>query len=259
MKSIAVLLFVAACTSLSLSVQLPAQTRPAAQQDPAANNAANQSNANAIPVPSTADAPEVTNPQLRPVPGELETKLDTRTTRPGESVVVRTTASAATANGIVIPKGSKIVGHVTSVQTLNQANENTRVTLQFDRAVLRGGQQLPIKSVIQSVAPAMPASSAPAAKGEPDKPEPSAQPQSASADTAPHANSALVVGKIVAKNGNLDIRTTAIPGVLLAADADGQPFPDASGALVGSQKNLHLEGGTRMVLAVAEVPLRNAR
>ena len=61
-------------------------------------------------------------------------------------------------------------------------------------------------------------------------------------------------GTIVARNGNVAIRTTSIPGVLLANDINGLPFSNASGLLVGARRDIHLDGGTQMVVAVAAAP-----
>jgi hypothetical protein len=61
-------------------------------------------------------------------------------------------------------------------------------------------------------------------------------------------------GSIVARNGNVAIRTTAIPGVLLANDINGLPFTNASGMLLGARRDIHLDGGTQMVVAVAAAP-----
>ena len=65
-------------------------------------------------------------------------------------------------------------------------------------------------------------------------------------------------GTVVATQGNVAIKTTGIPGVLLAANANGQPFSNASGALLGARQNVHLEGGTQVVLAVADVNGKSA-
>ena len=115
-----------------------------------------QSNANAqaVPVASTANPPEVANPQLRPVTGQLEKKLDSKNAKPGDPVIVKTTENADIANGVVIPKGSRIVGHVATVQPHSKDHENAQLTLQFDQAQLKGGQTLPIETVLENVAPA---------------------------------------------------------------------------------------------------------
>jgi hypothetical protein len=67
-------------------------------------------------------------------------------------------------------------------------------------------------------------------------------------------SSAPVAGTVVAKNGNIAIRTTAIPGIFLAGNVNGQPFSNAAGALLGAKQDVHLEGGTVMVLAIAAAP-----
>lgn len=253
----------------------------AAQQMPANPNAASaqQAVAPAVPVPSTANVPEVNNADLRPVDGELESKLDSKTAKAGDSVVVKTTRKATIADGIVIPKGSKIVGHVTDVAVRDNSNENTRVTLQFDQAELKGGQNLAIRSVIQSVAPpqgeanqmsapglsggAGAMGSAPGPAGTPGgsgSPVPS---QGSGPVVAPNASASqggtAAVGTVVARNGSVAVRTTAIPGVLLAANADGQPFSNASGALLSARQNVRLDGGTQIVLAVVDAGSKNGR
>lgn len=65
-------------------------------------------------------------------------------------------------------------------------------------------------------------------------------------------------GTVVATQGNVEIKTTAIPGVLLAVASNGQPFSNASGALLGAKQNVHLDGGTRVELAVADTGARGA-
>jgi len=74
-------------------------------------------------------------------------------------------------------------------------------------------------------------------------------------------NSAPAPGTVVARQGNLAIQTTAIPGVLIGANANGKPFSNASGVFLGARQNVRLDGGTQIVLAVADAGTRasNAR
>lgn len=257
---------------------MPRQTIPAQQGSTAAE-----------PVPSTANAPEVNNGELRPVNVELVSKLDSKSAKNGDAVVVKTTEKATIASGVVIPKGSKIMGHVTDVQAHSESNPNSKVAIQFDQAELKGGQTLPIKSVLQSIAPASgsdgaqeaspfgtgSAPSSPASPSAPAAPSsgasgssPSASPsygnsggasssmpsQGSAAAGAPGAGpvGGPAVGTVVAHQGNIDIKTTGIPGVLIAATSNGQPFSNASGALLGARQNVHLDGGTKMTLAIAD-------
>jgi hypothetical protein len=224
-----------------------------------------QGNAASVPVPSTADSPEVLDPDLRPIRGELVDKLDSKTAKSGTILIVKTTATASTANGVVIPKGSKLVGRVTDIQPHENGNDNAKVTLQFDHAELKGGQSLPIRSVIEAIAPPNESTVDDAVVfgtmigGAPSSD--SGPPGTGTANTrsvpAPvsglPSGTTLKIGTVISQNGNVTVRTTAIPGVLLASNSDGQPFPDASGSLLSSTDNVHLDGGTHIVLAVSDV------
>ncbi|HEY1898024.1 MAG TPA: hypothetical protein VGG62_17225 [Terracidiphilus sp.] len=264
-------------------------TQPSTAPEPANPQASNPgsgssvgSNPKAEPAPSTADSPEIANPALRPVTGELENKLDTKDAKNGDPVVIKTTGTAATADGIEIPKGSRIVGHVIDVAAKGAGGDNSRVTIQFDQAEIKGGQRLPILSVIQAVEPAgsggAPESAqggAPATASGPAGQSGTGQAGTGQAgtgqatgndtsaggtQTSPSAQStpgALPpVGTVVARKGNIAIKTTAIPGVLLVGNANGQPFSNASGALLGAQQDVQLNDGTVMVVAIAMMPPR---
>jgi hypothetical protein len=221
-------------------------------------------------VPESAPAvPETAAIPMSPVNGELVSKLDSKTAKTGDSVVVQTQASVKTDDGTEIPKGSKLIGQVVSVRP-SEAGENSQVVLQFDHAELKSGKNMAIHSQIQSIAPAggdtssAPASSeamsappaAPAtapgasgSNGSMGNRTPSGAPQEAVAGSG-----APVAGTIVAKNGNIAISTTSIPGVLLANNAPGQQDPrmaKASSILLGAKKDIQLDGGTQMVLGVS--------
>ena len=300
-KILVPVLFLAGCVSLSLAAQqpapspspstpqsMPAQPNPGTQPDsPSAQP--RDTKATAVPVPSTASAPEAGNDQLRPVTGELEKKLDSKNAKPGDPVILKTTEKATTADGVVIPKGSRIIGHVIDVQAHSKETPNARLTIQFDQAEIKGGQTLPIQTVMESVSPptttvhptdtmnsmgsapvANPSGTRGAMTGSPMGASPMGAPSAGGAASAPSAgggvptmsagteaqaaNAAPKTGTVVARQGNVAIKTTAVPGVLLATNANGKPFSNASGALLGAKRNVHLDGGTEVVLAVMETP-----
>lgn len=253
--------------SSSPQVAPPQQTSP----EPGASQT---SPGQATQVPSTANSPEVAMPQLRPVTGELQSKLDTKEAKAGDAVVVKTTSPATMAEGVEIPKGSKLMGHIIDVAPQGQGSENSRVTIQFDQAQLQSGKNMPIRSVIQSVAPPG-ATSGPDAAGGPPATAPSngataggnSPSSGSSASTAPGANpsspasdasqaggAAPAPGTVVATRGNLAIKTTSIPGVLLIGDVNGRPFSNAAGALLGAKQDVHLDNGTVMVVAIMAAP-----
>jgi hypothetical protein len=248
--------------SFPLLAQQPPPTtqtnRPAAQQSPQATEPQNSPSA-------SQEAPVI---ELSPVNGELVSKLDSKTAKTGDSVVVQTKASAKTADGTEIPKGSKLVGHVLAAKP-SGAGENSQVALQFDHIELKGGQNLPIHSQIQSIAPAGGAAStaalsAPPASGSANPSASAANggssasgaPQTAGGNSgsAPAASGAPAAGTVVARTGNIAIATTSVPGVLLANNAPGQQDPrmaQASSILLGAKQDIQLDGGTQMVLGVS--------
>jgi hypothetical protein len=230
-------------------------TRPPTQQTPPGAEPEQQN--------SPAASPQAPVIEMSPVNGELVSKLDSKTAKTGDSVVVQTKASAKTPDGTEIPKGSKLVGHVLASKP-SGAGENSQVALQFDHIELKGGQNLPIHSQIQSIAPAGGAASTAALSGPPaagsSNPSTSAANGGSSANGAPQAgaapagNGAPAAGTVVARTGNIAIATTSVPGVLLANNAPGQQDPrmaQASSILLGARQDIQLDGGTQMVLGVS--------
>jgi hypothetical protein len=226
---------------------------------------------------------------LKPVTAELVNKLDSKSAKQGDSVVVKTNEDVVFPGGADIPKGSKLVGHITNVQARADGKENSQIAIQFDHAELKGGQNMAIESVIQSLSPAagyndtannaVPQSYGSSPQGAPNttsQPSQGMNGQGTNGSNPNMANSRPEVpsntmaqpgvtnqttgtgmpepGSIVARNGNVAIRMTAIPGVLLANNINGLPFTNASGMLLGARRDIHLDGGTQMVVAIAASP-----
>jgi hypothetical protein len=252
---------------------------PPAVQVPTTSAPAQPGNASS-PAPANStetNSPAATNVELKPVKGELVGKLDSKTAKTGDSVVVKTRETVKTADGTEIPKGTKLVGHVTLVQPHSTTNQNSELAVQFDRAELKGGQTLPIHSMIQSVAPApgegetssmnsfgtgpmVAGGGAPSAGGGMTGSRagaPGASPGTATTTSVTPMASGPVdqnsgqngssAGRVVAGSGPNAIRTTDIPNVYLASNAAGP----ASGTLFAAKDNVHLDGGTQIVLDIA--------
>jgi hypothetical protein len=278
----------AALCALPVAAQQPDSAQPQNPQ-PQTSEPAAQPQTQAQPQQAQAQpqGPAISAKDLSPLTGELESKLDSKNAKPGDSVVLKTTEKTVMANGTVIPKGSKIMGHVTGVQAHDDQSPNGQLTLQFDQAQLKGGQSLPLLSTLQSVSPSesaaadsspMPMASAPsggsaapssgtsgggsmgssgtanAQASRPAQPQPGAMAQSGGAQSSGPAP-----GTEVARKGNIVIRTTSMPGLFVAANVDGLPFSNASGVLICAKKDVHLDGGTKVELAVAEPPAGGAR
>ena len=231
----------------------------------------------ATAAPDSSAVPAAPVAELRPVNGELVSKLDTKTAKTGDELVVQTKASVKTADGTEIPKGSKLVGHVVAVQS-SASGQNSQVALKLDHAELSGGQSLPIQSQIQSIGVTGAGSDAASSRGSTSEPptggsanaNSGANPGGASGaanapgytpgyspNSAGAGAGAPAAGTVVARNGKIAIQTTNIPDVLLANNAPGQQDPrmeQASSILLGAKKDVQLDGGTPMVIALAVAP-----
>jgi hypothetical protein len=91
--------------------------------------------------------------EMSSVTGELQGKLDARNARVGDRVVLKTTEKVQTADGTVIPRGTRLVGHITLVQTRDSTHAVSQMGIAFDRAELKNGQSIAIHTLIRGVNP----------------------------------------------------------------------------------------------------------
>ena len=156
MKKFLVLWTVLAVSSLPLLAQQAdatvTQSATASTTGVNANQSAN-ANAQAGPASAQASGSASANAEMRPVNTELVGKLDSKSAKAGDAVVVKTTKKVKTADGLVIPKGSRLIGHVAAVQAHASGQADSSMTLAFDRAELKSGESVGIHSVIETVTP----------------------------------------------------------------------------------------------------------
>src|SRR5437016_5439614 len=82
----------------------------------------------------------------------LSAPLDTKKCKPGDPVTARATESAKSDGKTVIPKGSKLVGHVTQASARSKGDAESSIGVVFDKAILKGGQEVPLNVAIQAIA-----------------------------------------------------------------------------------------------------------
>lgn len=81
----------------------------------------------------------------------LERPVDARKNKPGDPVVAKTTEDVKSQGKVVIPRGSKIVGHVTEVKAREKGQAESAVGVVFDHAVLKDGSHMPLSLAVQAV------------------------------------------------------------------------------------------------------------
>lgn len=90
--------------------------------------------------------------QATTVSAELTKSLNSKDAKAGEEVVAKTTSKATLADGTKLPKGSKLIGHVTEAQAKSHGHDDAELAFAFDHAVLRDGREIPIHAAMRSLA-----------------------------------------------------------------------------------------------------------
>jgi hypothetical protein len=89
--------------------------------------------------------------EMSTVTCELDGKLDSKMAKAGDGVVLRTTDKTITSDGTQIPRGARLVGHVTEVAAYDPDIGPARIAIAFDRAELKKGQSVAIFVLIRDV------------------------------------------------------------------------------------------------------------
>src|SRR6201998_3107227 len=91
---------------------------------------------------------------------ELTAPVDSKKAKPGDPVAARTTEPTKSNGKTVIPKGSKLVGHVTQASSRAKGDSESALGVVFDKAILKNGQEVPLNVAIQALASAQSAATA---------------------------------------------------------------------------------------------------
>jgi len=86
---------------------------------------------------------------------ELAKSLDSKKLKEGNEVEAKMAAGILAADGTTIPSGSKVIGHVTEAKARAKGDAESTLGIVFDKIVRPGGEQTPIKSVVQAAAPSL--------------------------------------------------------------------------------------------------------
>jgi hypothetical protein len=128
---------------LGVGITAAAQSAP----DAAAANVDTQTTS-----PASAQSNAIIERYMTSVDTELTGKLDSRNAAVGQEVTAKTRQAARLADGTTLPRGTKLVGHVTRVQAQTKDQPYAALAMSFDRAELKDGQSVALRSVIRMVA-----------------------------------------------------------------------------------------------------------
>jgi len=234
------------------------------------------------PTPAQSSSPSESSPADASLTGgtvinaTLKSSVDSKKAKPGSPVTAQTTEAVKSVDGrTVLPKGTKLTGHVTQASAAGKGENQSALGIQFDKAQLKGGQEMPLTNLsIQAVAapahetsnygtdtgttaqPGMPTSTSGAPANNPSmagsrgaRPE-GTPPSTATPQPYPSGNPGATAGNEGNSAGPLPPNTRGVYGIEGVRIA---PAQNGEGTLLTSTgKNVHLDSGTRLLLVVRQ-------
>jgi len=203
----------------------------------------------------------------------LAKNVDAKKNKVGDEVTTTIVEDLKSNGEVMIPKNSRVVGHITQIQAHSKEHPESQLAIAFDRLVIKDGAEIPLSASIQAVAAPETAPSGDSEKSSIDSGETgdsmggtiaasggrSGPPSSGGggrsstggvAGTA--AGNAGSVGGTAGEatgSGGLSARTQGIvglKGLSLNTEADA-----SQGSVISSDhQNVHLEHGTQLILRV---------
>jgi len=241
MKTNGITLLAALGASLTIAASVP----PAFAQD--ASNAGRSGQTEASLAPGST------------IPVELNSSIDSKKAKAGDPITAHTLESLkSTDDRLILPKGAKIEGHVTQATARSKGGNESALGIQFDKAFLKDGGEIPLNVIIRAMAGPV-NFSAPSDLGttpnlgttqtSPMRNAPPPTPQASTGGVEPDASSA--------PSQPLDAKSRGVIGLhgitLKAELANNRP----ASVVVSNGKSVHLDGGTQMLL-VEQAPASEA-
>jgi len=197
------------------------------------------------------------------VNAELNSSVDSKKAKVGDRVEAHTTEEIRYAGKTIVPKGAKLEGHVTEATARAKGDSGSTLAIQFDKAILKKGEEIPLNVAILAIAAPQSdfsggspgtgsdsrgGGSAPTANGSPmgSSHTPTATPGTpnypGAADGTMGSNGAAQLSaKSRGVYGLSDLKLMA------TSSSAGQAT-----VITSSGKNVRLDGGTRLLLVVPE-------
>jgi len=207
--------------------------------------------------------------------------VDAHKNKAGDEVVAKTNQDMMSNGQVMVPKGSRIIGHVTEAKAKSSGQAQSSMGIAFDRAILKDGREVPISASIQAIASAQQTASA-AASDDSMMAGAGAEGMASSGGAVAARGAASGAGLVggatraVGSTGGTLVNTaagagTGLSGVGSAASATGAlssnsrgvigmnglqlastTASSAQGSLITStQHNVHLDSGTQMILLMS--------
>lgn len=188
---------------------------------------------------------------------ELSKSLDAKKSRADTRIEARTAIDLLAHGQIVVPRNTKIIGHVTEAKAHSKASPGSLLRISFERMLLKGGRELPLQAAIQAIArPLQINNLANESIGDMDSRMPGPKPASAADPTASSIPPKYPTSAIPEQPGlNVPNTSTISPlaptsrGVVGIKGLSLETSGPVS-VLTSSTGNVHLDSGTQLMLRV---------
>ena len=217
----------------------------------------------ATALPSANPGQPAGEPRIAPgsvIPVELTKTVDAKKAKTGDEVVAKVTMDMKGGTGeIILPKDTKVVGHITEAQPRSKEQKESQLAIAFDQAVVKN-EQVPLPMSIQAVIGPQPNDDAAANSAPSSSPSPSStgttatSPMSGRTGNAGPPPTAGTMGNPGAppeasKRPPINAQTQGVIGI---SNLNLSPNSNAKqGTMMSSEKNnVKLESGTMLLLRV---------
>ena len=173
-------------------------------------------------------------------PVKVTKTLDSSKLKEGDTVELETSGSFKLADGTLVPKGSKLTGHVVSAKARSNGDGESQLNIAFDKVNVSNGTQLSIKGMVQAVFPPS------------DDPDPGVARAESTAAGGGIAGATVGITPNVKVGSNTETTSNSQPAVD-PKSLGVQGFRDLSldkGVLGSKGKQVKLGNGVRMIVHV---------
>jgi len=208
-------------------------------------------------------------PKIAPgsvIPVQLTKTVDAKKAKTGDEVIARVTMDMKTQAGeVMVPKDTKVYGHITEAQPRSKEQKESQLAIAFDHAVTKDGNTVPLPMSIQAIIGQQNNQSTSGGNdaGGPDPfpgPQtggstarsPMGSPTTPTAPSTPSPSAVSPTSDAPARDSSRPPITAQTQGVIGLSNITLAPNSNAShGSVVTSDKNnVKLESGTMLLLRV---------
>jgi hypothetical protein len=102
--------------------------------------------------PTLAQSERASLPDGAALNAELNTSIDSKKAKVGDKVEAHTTEALKNGSATVIPRGTKLIGHITAATARSKGDSDSSLAIQFDQALPKNEAEISLNVAILAVA-----------------------------------------------------------------------------------------------------------